>query len=1072
MLLAPKAFAVGLIRALTSPKSVLFLYLPNLLIAALVTVPIYKLADGQLARTPGTRSFLERFDAAFLADATRVHEATLGAAAATTRVAGIVAFLVNLFLMGGVIAALADRQRPHNFTTFFAACGRHLLPFVRLLVPAGVVLCGLSVLNDRAAEGLTWLFNDFYQRAASAELIGWALLGKTAAFLLLYALLVKVPMQFARIGCVIDDDRAMLRGYFRGLALCLQHPFSIGLFLLLFAVLTAGLFYAHDLMLRHIDMQQAWQPLARFDLPFNPAIEATTVVIVVSQLFVLAQQMLTIVLVAGLLYIYRELAEPPPEPDPELVYARDATPEDPSPRRRHAGSISSVHGIGVLLVCVQLGAQQDATAEEPLPAPPGGPWSNEYRIEVSLDRANMALLGRERVTFRNLGTDPVGELPFHLYPNAFSNTHSQWARDGRQEQAVIARGAADGGYLEIRAIRDADGADLAAATRIDETVMRVTLPEPLPPGGEIVLHIEFTTRLPRILARMGKLGVHINAMQWFPKLAAHRNDTFIDWPFHNPSEFAADFGRYEVAITLPRDYVVEASGDRVGDIANAADGTATTTFQADAVHDFAWCANPHFVRRVERTRRGTELVLLNQPFLEPKAQLTLDAVRFAMETLDDWLFPYPYQRLVIDAQPHGQGGGMEYPGLFTISARSPEFARCLRDRSENPAGVAIHEFVHQYFYGLVANNEFEEAWLDEGLTSYLTNRLLEEFFGTSPGARGLPLAAAAQVYTPALSDGGPLVRICGYRQSPFQEEGDSLFGFELPQLALRGMNDDRFAARKATYAAFAEASTLRTRSWEVLRRDRDNAYIAIAYAKPALMLRTLERQVGWDRMLEFLRTWSRRYAWKHPNSDDFIALADELLGGESAAFLGACIDGRATVDWCVVDARATADRDPIGYLPQHAPGEAITSHFPPASGPTGMVDRIRTIVRRLGTKDGTPASATPTDPATPAQTWSGSVVVQNRGTLRLPVELELRFADGTSERRQLDGLRDWYQIDLPSGPARLVAAEVDPDRRIALDLDVTNNARLTIPDRAAARVVASFYQFWVQSLLSSIAWLS
>ncbi len=710
--------------------------------------------------------------------------------------------------------------------------------------------------------------------------------------------------------------------------------------------------------------------------------------------------------------------------------------------------------------------------EEPIPTVPEGPFNNEYKITVELDTARMTLVGKADVTFRNLSDAPVEVVPFHLYPNAWAHTQTKWIQDVRGERRILLRGAEDGGYMRIASVKDALGGDANDRAVIDETVMRVRLASPLAPGEATLFSIEFETKLPHIVARMGKFGSHVNAMQWFPKLCAHENGRFVDWPFRNPSEFFASFGVYEVAITVPEAYVVDATGVPRGEpiIEN---GKKTVTYDAKAVHDFAWCASPNFIVHRAQSESGVEIVLLSQPFLETKASLILDVTKFTIDRYAEWFFPYPYPRVVIDVEPHGAGGGMEYPMLFTISSRTPEFLGWIRERSEDPAGVTVHEFSHQYWYGLVATNEFEEAWLDEGITTYVTYKVMEEFYRGTTSAPGLPLAAAERVYRPTLQSGLVLGRVAGYPRGPFFSEYDedrhTLFGFSIPDLRQAGSFNDRFFGRKDSYQSFAADAPLKTLSWDAYRAGGENAYRTIAYSKPCLMLRTLEGQIGWERMRELLRTWTRRYAFRHPTSEEFIAVADEVLGGAFHDFLHECIYGSETIDFAVEEARSFPMKPAAGFELPAAPGAPIAAVFVPPDEEPSLFARVTKMFER-GTLDAEKTAAEATE--APAPLFASEVVVRNRGRLWLPATVRLRFDDGSTEEVVLDERKPWYIIRPDPRAARLVEAVVDPDRTIALDLDVTNNGRLVSPDRAAGRTFASFYQFWVQGWLSGVAWFS
>lgn len=336
MLLAPKAFLVGVWRAITGVKSVILLYLANLLFGAVVAIPVYHLAGEVLAPSAGTRPFLEAYDAEFMADLFRNHDETFTAAVKTTRVSAIFYVLAYIFLSGGVLTALADPRRPVNFMTFFSACGRHVFPFARVLVPAGLVLVGLIWLNGLASSGLTTLFNDTLDRASSAATLGWTLTAKTFVFLALFAILVVLPVQFARIRCVVDDERGMLTGYLKGIALSLRSPFTTLLFFALATAVPIVLLGTSDFLLRRIDLQTPLRPLQSLDWAWNPALSPDFLILAVQQATIFCLLGAFVLRAAGLIVIYRERSGAGRPPDPELVYSESATPlvDAPRPRRR------------------------------------------------------------------------------------------------------------------------------------------------------------------------------------------------------------------------------------------------------------------------------------------------------------------------------------------------------------------------------------------------------------------------------------------------------------------------------------------------------------------------------------------------------------------------------------------------------------------------------------------------------------------------------------------------------------------------------------------------------------------
>ena len=193
------------------------------------------------------------------------------------------------------------------------------------------------------------------------------------------------------------------------------------------------------------------------------------------------------------------------------------------------------------------------------------------------------------------------------------------------------------------------------------------------------------------------------------------------------------------------------------------------------------------------------------------------------------------------------------------------------------------------------------------------------------------------------------------------------------------------------------------------------------------------------------------------------ACADEVTGGEYHDFLADCVHGSETIDFAVEDVRSFEIEPPHGYLVPERPGGEVRADFPPpAAAGNGVVAHVRALLDGDGGAAGD----------VPGKLYGAEVLVRNRGRLWLPTVVELRYGDGSTEQIRLTEERPWYRLTPAPRPVRLVAAVVDPRRSIALDLDVTNNGRLALPDRQAARSFAAFYQFWVQSWLAGVAWFT
>ncbi|PYV19312.1 MAG: hypothetical protein DMG21_02015 [Acidobacteria bacterium] len=198
--------------------------------------------------------------------------------------------------------------------------------------------------------------------------------------------------------------------------------------------------------------------------------------------------------------------------------------------------------------------------------------------------------------------------------------------------------------------------------------------------------------------------------------------------FHSTSEFFADFGTYLVKVTVPQSYILGATGDTVSTETNS-DGTKTVAFQGVDIHDFSWTASPDF-QLIEDSWQGSagavKIRLLMSPGHLRQAGRYLQSVKGTLAMFDRWYGPYPYDRITVVDLPNGAGnaGGMEYPTLITGGTTWWE-PRGIR-------GVELvteHEFGHQYWYGMVGSNEFEESWLDEGFNTYSTGKVMDVAYG-------------------------------------------------------------------------------------------------------------------------------------------------------------------------------------------------------------------------------------------------------------------------------------------------------------------------------------------------------
>lgn len=493
---------------------------------------------------------------------------------------------------------------------------------------------------------------------------------------------------------------------------------------------------------------------------------------------------------------------------------------------------------------------------------PMSPRNANYAIEVSLDAGKHLLKGRERIRWRNITDQPASDAWFHLYLNAFANDQSVFIKESGGQLRRDQFDKKHWGYCEVLSIARVDGPSAVPLAqefpRDDRTVMRVALAAPVPPGGEAEFEVVFESQLPKVFARSGFAGTFNMAGQWFPKLGVFQGAR--GWnchEYHANSEFFSDFGVYDVSVTVPASYVVGATGVLWREVKKG--DTKTVDFHAEDVHDFGWTASPDFIDRTE-TFDGVRVRVLMQPGNRGDIPRYMEAARHTIECYARWIWKYPYpQMTIVDPPQNGTGaGGMEYPMLITADT-SPFIPRSLHLAEM----VVVHEFGHNYWYGMEANNEFEEAWLDEGINSYYETRIMDDWFG------------------------------------PDRSMVDGLLGFYAGDVAMQ----------RIQYMVIPDMDPVVQYAWKYASTA---SYSTMSYSKPVMLLKTLEGILGQKKMDEVMKAFFMEVKFTHPTTEDFLRIVSRAAGQDLDPVLRPMLFGTGTVDFKVARVSSVLRGEPKG----------------------------------------------------------------------------------------------------------------------------------------------------------------
>jgi len=658
----------------------------------------------------------------------------------------------------------------------------------------------------------------------------------------------------------------------------------------------------------------------------------------------------------------------------------------------------------------------------------------KYDIDATLDPKAHTIDAQEKLTWRNRSDRPVKTIYLHLYLNAFEGPGSTFLTEHREGGFEFRSdvGTKDGqwGHIELKKVEQA-GATVPwkfvhpdGGPETDHTVVRFDLPTAVAPGGNTTVDIAFHDQLPRVIARTGWFGSFHMIGQWFPKvgvleLAGERGATAPRWnvhEFHLHSEFYADWGEYDVRMTVPKSFQVASAGEEEGAPVVKGDLVTHHFVQGD-VHDFAWMAADNFAPPLEGAYEGpgsppVKVKVFYPPEYKVDAerslQATIDSIRFFSTTLG----PYPYRTSTCIVPPYnaGEAGGMEYQTIFTGDG--------FLDAAPDTIGAAavdfvvIHEFGHGYFYGLLASNEFEEPFLDEGMNEYWDMRMMR--------ARNQDVHLTSST----------LKRI----------------GFD-PTLS-------GFGYERATGALNVHpADPIGENSWDHMSSE---SYGQV-YSRTATVMHDLEERIGKDATERGFRNYYAKWHFRHPSAADLMdALAEG--SGERATVeevFHQNVFGVQTVDNRVQS--LTSDEE----LPQ--PGTTYKDG-------KWTEETKEQVDKRISDKRAEWKKAHPDAKHGEGPFPYRTVVTVRRDGARWPETLVVKFEDDSTETIKWDGERLWQRFTFHK-PVKAKWAELDPERRYYLDANKVNDGHAREPDSSAARRWTSDLSSAVEVLYSLVGTL-
>lgn len=606
-----------------------------------------------------------------------------------------------------------------------------------------------------------------------------------------------------------------------------------------------------------------------------------------------------------------------------------------------------------------------------------------YYIDAQLYPGEKTVKARQKVIWTNLTSDTANTIVLHLYPNAFRNPYTEFYKnerlsfthDGysgiffsevneRGESASIIYPGSDHGSINS-----------ARVNGYDSTVGVIRLKRPVPPGGRTELNFRFTVKLPKACQNFGYAAGRNFFMlaQWYPQVGIFQNGRWVSYRYYHYADFYSDFADYDLTFRVPANYTAASTGVLSGK--KTAEGMQQYRFVQSGINDLAVAVSDKIGSSSERYKSRSGYDVLINLYMQPEnskySERYLLAVKNSLAFMEKYIGAYPYKTIsVVDVPKTSHLSAASHPTLITVRAELFSPAETHQPEKDIIAGIA-----KQYFAGVLSNDRISEAWLDEAVSLYLSNRIAVRYYGQ----RNLNFKLFG--YYPIFG-----LNLLSYNEIPLIY---SLGPYNYPEEA-------------ELLSEYYLSPSMTSIAGSTLGAPDHASYRMAVFAKPALMLHSLERNIGFDKMMDIFRLYYNRNKFRTVTSADFMQAVRSVNG--------------SSMDWFFDNLYRSSSR--FDY-------------------------RIREL-RQAG-KD----------------TYEVFAERAEDGIFSVDVAL---YTDRDTLFKKWDGKERWRKIIFRTS-SEVLGAEIDPFRKNLLDINYSNNSFMVHNQYGGSISVSLRWFFWVQNLI-------
>jgi len=469
----------------------------------------------------------------------------------------------------------------------------------------------------------------------------------------------------------------------------------------------------------------------------------------------------------------------------------------------------------------------------------------DYSMDIVMDEDKNQYHGNQKLIYTNNSPDTIKWVFYHLYFNAFQPNSMMDVRsrtikdpDPRVADRIFNLKEDEIGYQKVNSLTQ-DGKPVKYTST--GTILEVELMKPILPGKSSTFQMDFDAQIPLQIRRSGrdnKEDIRFSMTQWYPKMVEYDYEGWHANPYIG-REFHGVWGDFDVKINMDKSYVLGATGYiqnpnevgygyETGSIKENKSDRLTWHFNAPNVHDFSWVADPDFTHTQTKLDNGTELHFLYQADSNTTNWDSLPKyTKRIFEIMNENFGEYPYKQYTV---AQGGDGGMEYPMMTLITGHRSQ---------RSLVGVTIHEAIHSWYQHLLATNEAQFAWMDEGFTSFASGFVSDKLYPK---------------YTPYIGN---------YR----------------------------------AYFNLVESGDLEALTTHADHFESNQAYGVAAYSMGLIFLNQLKYIVGEEVFMKGMKRYFNDWKYKHPTANDFVRIMEKEANMELSWYLEQWMETTNTIDY-------------------------------------------------------------------------------------------------------------------------------------------------------------------------------